>query len=238
MNESDISIDFSGGFFVPGKSGARLEADHMERYMFACKYAKDKSILDIASGVGYSAPLFIKAGAVSYVGVDLNEKLVKYANERFGSANKKYYLGDICSFNKGETYDIITCFETIEHVENYEAAIKNLFQLLNKGGLLIISSPNRPITSPKCSSLDDKPENKHHVQEFIPEELLSLLKQNHFTVGKDDLYGQRQRRVRKCRYMQIVDRLIKGDPNVKTSAEVSPVKDKTPRYFIITASKV
>ena len=59
MTKEDIPIDFTGEFFVPGKSEERIEADHMERYHFACEFAQGKSILDIACGVGYSAPFII-----------------------------------------------------------------------------------------------------------------------------------------------------------------------------------
>jgi len=95
MNNTDIAVDFTGEFFVPGKSGERIEADHMERYRFACKFGQDKSILDIACGVGYSAPLLIQAGAVSYDGVDINEKLVQYANLIYGSDCVKFFVGNI-----------------------------------------------------------------------------------------------------------------------------------------------
>ncbi len=193
MKNTDMTIEFTGEFFVPGKSGKRIEADHIERYKFACKFVQNKSILDIASGAGYSAPLLIKAGAVSYEGVDINENLVKYSNSNYGSGCISYYVGDICSFNIGKTYDIITCYETIEHVIDYESAIRNLYNLLNHGGLLLISSPNRPVTSPGCSSLQDKPTNKFHTQEFTPDELLSLLKKHNFVAGQDDVFGQRQR---------------------------------------------
>lgn len=236
MNNTGITIDFTGEFFVPGKSGERIEADHMERYHFACKFAQGKSILDIACGTGYSGPLFIKAGAARYEGVDINEKLVKYANFKYGSDFVNYHVGDICAFNNAKKYDIITCFETIEHVENYESAIKNLHGLLTHGGLLLISSPNRPITSPRCSSLDDKPANEFHTQEFIPEELQSILKNYGFVVSPDDIYGQRQRRVYINRIFNIF-RKIFANPDKKASPLVTPVRDKIPRYFIIIATK-
>jgi len=238
MNDMDIAIDFTGEFFVPGKSGERIEADHMERYHFANKFAQGKSILDIACGTGYSAPLFIEAGAVSYVGVDLNEKLVKYANETYGSDCVSYYVGDICSFNNGKTFDMITCYETIEHVKNYESAISNLYSLLNRGGMLLISSPNRPITSPRCSSLHDKPANKFHSQEFIPEELLSILNKYDLLASRDDIYGQRQRRVYPNRYLNKIVQVVFGNPNTKASPIVTQVRNEVPRYFVIVAMKM
>ena len=237
MKNSDMPIEFTGEFFVPGKSGERIEADHMERYKFACKFAQGKSILDIACGVGYSAPLLIKAGAFSYDGVDINENLVNYSNSTYGSACIRYYVGDICSFNNGKLYDMITCYETIEHVENYEFAISNLYNLLNHGGILLISSPNRPVTFP-LSSLKDKPANEFHTQEFIPDELLLSLRKYNFVAGRDDVHGQRQRQLYSNRFISKIIRVVFGDPDEKASPAVTLIKDnKVPRYFVIVATK-
>ena len=238
MKDSDLEIKFTGEFFVPGQSGDRIEADHVERYKFASKFAQGKTVLDIACGAGYSAPLFIEAGAISYDGVDLNEELVKYSNSTYGSDAINYYVGNICSFNNGKVYDIITCYETIEHIEQYEAAISNLHNLLNHGGTLLISSPNRPITSPRCSSLQCKPSNEFHTQEFISEELLLLLKKYNFSASQDDVFGQRQRKVFSNRFVKKLVRNIFGDPDTESSPELTPVKGgKVPRYFVIVATK-
>ncbi len=168
MIQKGNNLNFTGEYFIPGKSGDRIEADHLERYRFACKYAKGKSVLDIACGVGYSGPKFIEAGAVNYDGVDINENLIEYAKNNYSSESINYLVGDICKFSNNKMYDLITCYETIEHVKNYEDAIKNLHSLLKPGGLLLISSPNRTVTSPNALTLNDKPSNEFHTQEFIP----------------------------------------------------------------------
>lgn len=238
MNKNENELNFTGEYFIPGKSGERIEADHIERYSFACKYAKGKSVLDIACGVGYSGPKLIEAGAISYDGVDINEKLVEYAVETYGADLINYYVGDITSFNNNKSYDMITCFETIEHVKNYEAAIQNLYSLLKPAGLLFISSPNRIVTSPNALTINDKPSNEFHTQEFIPEELLSILNDNGFSAGKENLYGQRQReKVFGNRYYRKIIYTLFGNPDIKTSPVVARVVDKIPRYFIIIATR-
>jgi len=209
----------------------------MERYHFACKFAKNRSILDIACGVGYSAPLFIQAGAISYDGVDLNEKRVTYASHAYGSDQIKFFIGDICFYKSGKTYDMITCYETIEHVENYESALKNLYSLLKPGGMLFISSPNRLVTSPRALHLHHKPANEFHTQEFTPEELLVQLLNAGFIAGSDDIYGQRLRRQRYSNiFMRILHRVL-FNPDNRTSPAVTSIGFKLPRYFIIVATK-
>lgn len=238
MVQKENDLSFTGEYFIPGKSGERIEADHLERYRFACKYAKGKTVLDIACGVGYAGPNFIEAGAISYDGVDINEKLIDYAKKMYGSDLISYYVGDITKFSNNKLYDLITCFETIEHVKNYEAAIQNLHSLLNPGGMLFISSPNRTVTSPYALNINDKPSNEFHTQEFIPEELLSILNKNGFAADKSQLYGQRQReKVYRNRYYRKIIYTLFGNPDIKKSPEVTKVADKIPRYFVIVAVK-
>jgi SAM-dependent methyltransferase len=235
---ANTELNFTGEYFIPGKSGERIEADHLERYKFACKIAKGKSVLDIACGVGYAGPMFILSGSVGYYGVDINDKLVEYAKDNFASELIGYSVGDICTFKIDKKFDLISCFETIEHIRDYKTAIKNLFDLLSPGGTLLISSPNRPVTSPNCNTLNDKPSNEFHIQEFVPEELLSLLNQNGFLGDKNNLYGQRQRKnVYKNRYWRKIIYTLLGNPDINTSPKVTPVKNLLPRYFVISATK-
>lgn len=238
MIQKENNLNFTGEYFIPGKSGDRIEADHLERYRFACKYAKGKSVLDIACGVGYSGQMFIEAGAVNYDGVDINEKLIQYAKINYSSESINYLVGDICTFSSNKKYDMISCFETIEHVKNYEAAIQNMHSLLKPGGLLIISSPNRTVTSPNALTINDKPSNEFHTQEFIPGELLSILNKNGFAADRNQLYGQRQReKVYRNRYYRKIIYTLFGNPDIKKSPELTKVFDKIPRYFVIVATK-
>lgn len=233
--------EFTGEYFVPGESGQRIEDDHMERYKFASRYVRGKSVLDIACGVGYSAPILIHAGASSYDGVDISKELAAYANRKYGSDAIHYHAGDICLFDSGRQYDLITCFETIEHVPDYKSALSNLRKLLKSGGLLLISSPNRKITSPGSLSLSDTPANEFHTQEFTPEELLLALRQADFRAGSGDVYGQRQRLSGLSLLRRVAPR---SSARLERAADrlTSPIPTKIKRlhdsrYFLVVATR-
>ena len=239
MNIFNNQIEFTGEFFVPGKSGERIESDHMERYRFACNYVRNKAVLDIACGFGYAGPLMIEAGAVEYEGVDINELVIKYANRLYGTDKIKYYQGDICFYNPNKLFNIVTCFETIEHVRDYQIALLNMNRLLKADGMLIISSPNRPVTSPNARYLSDKPLNHYHVQEFTINELENELIIAGFSVDTNNIFGQRNSFLNiKNKHLNKVAQFLFGDPSFTSSPKVSKIYNRIPRYIVIVANKL
>jgi SAM-dependent methyltransferase len=73
--------------------------------------------------------------------------------------------------------------ETIEHIRDQMAFLDNIKCSLKQGGKLILSTPNKIITSPFLL----KPLNPYHVNEFYLGTLLNILRKNGFKV--DYIYG-------------------------------------------------
>lgn len=231
-----MEIVFTGEFFVPGQSPKRIEDDHVERYRFACRHVNDKAVLDIACGVGYGVKLLADAGAKKATGVDISAANVAYANEKYADKRTSFLQGDITAFDSGGPYDVITCFETIEHVDDYKGALRNLKSLLIPGGKLLISSPNRPITSPGTKRLEDKPNNKFHVREFTISELTNALQEAGFEIDSAEVHGQRPQLYFACkRIRKFYTKLWK--PHEKASPVVAPLGKLTPRYFLIMVTR-
>jgi SAM-dependent methyltransferase len=40
------------------------------------------------------------------------------------------------------TFDIVTCTEAFEHIENYQPIVREMFRILKPGGIVMISTPN------------------------------------------------------------------------------------------------
>lgn len=237
MPSSGNNIEFVGERFVPGSTDRRIEADHLERYRFASSLVKNMSVLDIACGTGYAASLLMAAGARRYRGIDISVSSVEYAQQNYRAENVTFATGDICDITSEDKYDVIVSFETIEHVRQYRLALANLYSLLSMNGTLVISSPNRLITSPRAASIDDRPSNKFHTQEFTPSELTNELIEAGFYVGRTEIYGQRQR-YRNRVIWSLLRRVTSFDPFASiTSPKVTPVHRLTPRYFVLIARK-
>ena len=231
-----MSLDFSGERYVPGVSSSRMEADHLARYEFARDFVAGKEVLDIACGAGYGSALLAEAGAARVHGVDISEEAIGHARELYGSDRTQFDTGDLYAFDPGTRYDVIVSFATIEHVDDHEAALANLHRLLRSGGRLIVSSPNRPITSPRARSLDDRPANPYHVREFTVPELCQALERHGFRVAAGDVFGQRQQRHFRLAPLNLAYRML-FKPKRRADPSVTAIRGLEPRYMVIVASK-
>jgi len=227
-------MNFTGEFFVPGLASKRIEADHVQRYRFAAPFVRDKRVLDIACGTGYGASLIGAAGAAHVDGVDVQDLVIEYARRHYAATTVHFARGDICALRPPEPYDVITCFETIEHVSDFDGALTNLHASLRLHGLLLVSSPNRLVTSPHARSIHDKPHNPHHVREFVVPELRAAVEAHGFTI--EGTYGQRQRRVFRRPLLRKIQRRI-FRPDERANPAVTPLGRRAPRYFVLVARK-
>ena len=230
-------MEFTGEFFVPDQAPARLADDHLARYRFTSGAVSGQTVLDIACGAGYGTAMLADAGALHVDGVDLSPAAIAFANERYGQrTNVTYHPGDVCTFGHEQQYDTITCFETIEHVPDYAGALRNLRRLLAPSGVLYISSPNRPVTSPSARTLADRPMNRFHTQEFTVTELRKALHDAGFAVD-DTAYGQRLQPLVRWRLANRAYRRA-FRPETRKSPAVTPLgssRSSVPRYFILLA---
>jgi SAM-dependent methyltransferase len=168
----------AAGRMIPGVSEEILEKEHVARYRFACRFVRGRDVLDAACGVGYSAPMFLEAGARSYFGFDINAEAVESATKKYRTNDAiSFVVDDACKFRHvpERAFDLAVSFETIEHVPSAEAFLANVRRALRPGGIFIVSTPYRLRYSPG-NKLSSKPWNPYHVREWNGGEFLDLLK--------------------------------------------------------------
>ena len=148
-----------------------------------CDLGAGQHVLDVASGPGSSALLLAAEYGVRVDGVDLSEPSVKRAAAAAADAG----LTDRAAFRVGDaerlpfdddTFDVIVCFEVIEHIVGADRALSEFARVLTADGVLAISSPNRDTYMPG---------NPHHHHEYVPDELRAALSEGFAVV---QLYRQ------------------------------------------------
>jgi SAM-dependent methyltransferase len=153
---------------VPAEAAGKLvESEHRGRYWWAGQLVAGREVLDAGCGAGYGAAMLAAAGAVRVTGVDVAPEAIDAARAGAAAANLEFVLGGLHELPfTDDAFDVVTCFEVIEHVERPDEALAELRRVLRPGGVLAISSPNRRVYPPG---------NEHHVHEYTPEELHAAL---------------------------------------------------------------
>jgi len=149
--------------------GGLIYAEHLTRYLPAQKLVEGKTVLDIACGSGYGAKILAKHATKVY-GVDVSKEAVLYAKSHFDGPNIEYLVGDAVQIPlPNHSVDVVTTFETIEHIKDYRKFMSEIKRVLKKDGLAIISTPN---------DLEFAEGNHFHIHEFTYDELLALIKKS------------------------------------------------------------
>jgi ubiquinone/menaquinone biosynthesis C-methylase UbiE len=148
-----------------------IEAEHLARYRWVSSLAAGRRVLDAGCGTAYGSRLLADAGATEVVGVDLDEDLLNSVRPSMPSS----VILETADVNKlpydRARFDLVVCFEVLEHLGDVGTALDELRRVLAPEGLIAASTPNRH-TYP--------PGNPHHVREFTPDEFEELL-QSRFT---------------------------------------------------------
>ena len=125
---------------------------------------RGKMIVDFGCGDGALAGLIAKAGGV-IIGFDSNETGLSLAKDKFNKYGLSGTFHSKLSMLSNELYDAVVCSDVIEHVDNPEEIMKEIFRILKPGGNAVISTPIR---------LAEEPWDKEHIREYFPSEFNNL----------------------------------------------------------------
>ena len=142
--------------------GRMIEAEHLARYRFAAGAAAGRTVLDAGCGWAYGADILARAGASQVVGIDISETVVEAARHRV-DATVTLEVADLIDLPfESDSFDMVVCFETIEHLREQGRALDEIARVLSEDGLLFISSPNDEIYGDR---------NPHHFHQYTRAEL-------------------------------------------------------------------
>lgn len=156
--------------YVPGTWSEIAAYEHRPRYALACALAAGKRVLDFGCGSGYGAADLAQVAA-QVIAIDISEDALSYAREHHKAPNLTFERrSDLGEGLPEGSFDLITCFELIEHLERSEQLrlLTSLDRLLTPDGLLIVSTPNPAATA-------HYGENPFHLHEMSETEFRSTL---------------------------------------------------------------
>lgn len=129
---------------VPHSKGNALEFIH--RYL-AENNVQKKTVIDVSAGSGYVANLWYDAGA--------EVQAFDMYPEVFQSKNLTCFPIDLNESLpiESNSADYVLLMETIEHIPNQQALLKELARILKSKGQLIITKPNNSSLSGRMANL-------------------------------------------------------------------------------------
>ena len=123
---------------------------HYLRWSHILKIAKiGQTILDFGCGTGEMLEVFYRNSfrPKQYLGLDIRKQTIDENTEKFGKLDfAEFRQADLCQdeLDLGQTFDIITCFEVMEHIghENADAFLDNIAYHCDKNTRVYLSTPN------------------------------------------------------------------------------------------------
>jgi SAM-dependent methyltransferase len=155
---------FTGERITPGEVEPDVWNEHLSRYHFAALFAAGKSVLDAGCGTGYGTALLAE-GAAETVGFDVSPNAISYAAVHYPRA--RFLAASASAFPApDQSVDLVTAFEVMEHLPDWQALIEEAHRVLNQQGVLIVSTTNKLYHSETGAG---KGPNPAQVQEFESE---------------------------------------------------------------------
>lgn len=162
--------------------------DAMERYR------KTNRLIDVGCGIGYFLEVAKRRGWEVY-GTEFTEEAVQICEAKGVSM----HLGVLNPSNyQPESFDVITSFEVIEHINNPREELGHFNRILRKGGLVYCTTPNFNAVERHMLKADwnvlGYPE---HLSYYTPSTLKRVFKESGFKAQKVETTGISITRIKK-----------------------------------------
>lgn len=171
-------LPLTGERTLPGVAGEEYWfARHEAAYRWICATCDDllreAVVVEAGSGEGYGAELLRACGARVVVALEYDVAAVAHAGTAYGGVRTT--RANLAAMPvAASSVDVLVSLQVIEHLWDLPGFLRDCAAVLRPGGLLVLSTPNRPVFSPGLGR-GEKPTNPFHVEEFDAEQLHDLL---------------------------------------------------------------
>lgn len=152
------------------------------------KELKFKNCLDIGTASGYMiSEIAKKYPGPNYFGIDVYDKAIDHAKKTYPNIKFKVASAEKLPF-KDESFDLILCYETIEHVVSPKASLLEIKRVLKKDGTFILTMDSGNLLFRVVWWIWEKTTGRvwqdAHLHSFHHKELEKLITGNGFKVKK------------------------------------------------------
>jgi len=141
---------------------------HLVVYEWIARRAYGRRIVDLACGEGYGSAVLARSAA-SVVGVDANPEAFEHARLKYTDGRVRFernmlelWTGDV---------DCVVFLQTIEHVQDPDAVMAHIRELIGPRGVAYVSTPNVLTLAPQGA---ERSGNPWHVREYHEAEYHAL----------------------------------------------------------------
>lgn len=137
--------------------------------------------LDLGCGRGFIVKFLRALGYRDSIGLDISANLVKQSKQN----DVKIVVADAVKTPfKTSSFDIVTCFETLEHIIKPESLVREAYRLLKTDGVFIITTP---IKNPVNLIIDFLRGERTHISIMTIKSLTTIMgryfqKLNYYTI--------------------------------------------------------
>jgi SAM-dependent methyltransferase len=153
---------------------------HLVVYEWIASRVGGRRVVDLACGEGYGSAVLART-AVSVVGVDANPEAFEHARLKY-SGPKLRFERNMIELWDGDA-DCVVFLQTIEHVQDPDAVLERIRELIGRDGVAYVSTPNVLTLAPEG---EPRSGNPWHIKEYRAGEFRALC-ERHF--GSVELLG-------------------------------------------------
>lgn len=140
-----------------------------------------KRIVEIGAGIGNNVEFLCRCREREVLVTDAREDYVEYLNDKFGGRSGLHVMRYDVTEPPPESLrsfcsDTVLCINVLEHVGDDEAALANIYKILEKGGKLILLVPAHPTLYSKMDA------NLGHYRRYTSHELCRKVRKSGFAV--------------------------------------------------------
>jgi ubiquinone/menaquinone biosynthesis C-methylase UbiE len=155
--------EFTGERVIPGLVDDNLFNEHLARYRFASRFGRGAHVLDAGCGSGYGTAEFGTAASVT--AADISADALQYARRSFGRPGVRFVRASCEALPFAPaSFDLITAFEVIEHLEHWQKLLDEANRVLKPSGTLLVSTPNKSYYAEARGAAGPNPFHSHEFE--------------------------------------------------------------------------